>query len=297
MLFTLSRPHQSYFVDDIHYLSSLFLSPFSVPIPGSNDIIGQCVYGYLRETADEYGPANSLYYIGEGTPTRPFSKHYNVVTPDPKFIVIFAHNLTKEYSMELETQLITLYGRIDINTGILLNKTSGGKSWGPLGKVYDTQPCMFCGEIFATNSAINLHQEHCELNPSRKPHKLSGIEFQLVPCQFCGDLFKEGSGLKNHEIYYCKVNPTKLPTPSKKSYDSKRCLFCDELFPTNTIISHQRRCLSNPNRTESILKGAPVKKVPCPHCNRLFGEGPGITRHKRACHSNPNRSTVTYTKC
>lgn len=78
------------------------------------------VYQYLREDL-------TPYYIGKGSGKRAYS---NVrATPKPtniSLIQIVAHQLSNFEAIQLEIKLIALYGRKDIGTGILRNKTNGG---------------------------------------------------------------------------------------------------------------------------------------------------------------------------
>lgn len=78
------------------------------------------VYQYLRENG-------TPYYIGKGSGRRAYST--DRVIPKPTNITriqIVAHNLSELEAFLLETKLIVIYGRIDLGTGILHNKTNGG---------------------------------------------------------------------------------------------------------------------------------------------------------------------------
>ena len=86
------------------------------------------VYGYLRAVTSERGEAGTYYYIGKGRGNRAYSKHLSVPVPkDIDRIVIIADNLTEEEAFKVEMQLISKYGRINEETGILRNLTNGGE--------------------------------------------------------------------------------------------------------------------------------------------------------------------------
>jgi len=86
------------------------------------------VYGYLRAVTSERGEAGTYYYIGKGRGNRAYSKDRLVPVPkDRDRIVIIVDNLTEEEAFKLEIQLISKYGRIDEETGILHNLTNGGE--------------------------------------------------------------------------------------------------------------------------------------------------------------------------
>jgi hypothetical protein len=91
------------------------------------------VYAYAREQDDEYGKAGTYYYIGKGTPTRPYKCHgRNVKCPSnkQKNIHILCKNLQEKTAYDLEKFLISHYGRVNCKNGgggILLNRTNGGE--------------------------------------------------------------------------------------------------------------------------------------------------------------------------
>ena len=81
------------------------------------------VYTYLREDG-------TPYYVGKGKDKRAWyrSKRERIRKPkNESNIVIVKDNLTEEEAHELEINLISKYGRKDIGTGILRNKTDGGE--------------------------------------------------------------------------------------------------------------------------------------------------------------------------
>ena len=88
------------------------------------------VYQYLRSKDSEIASAGTPYYIGKGSGARAWRKgRSEKIQPpsDPSNVVIVAENLTESQAFDLETLLITKWGRVDKGTGILRNRTDGGE--------------------------------------------------------------------------------------------------------------------------------------------------------------------------
>jgi hypothetical protein len=86
-------------------------------------------YAYLRED-------RTPYYIGKGCGYRAYykSKSRYIRPPKDKSRIIFLkQNLTEEEAFKHEIYMIAVFGRKDLGTGILHNRTGGGE--GPSGAV------------------------------------------------------------------------------------------------------------------------------------------------------------------
>ena len=78
------------------------------------------VYLYLRKDG-------TPYYVGKGQGRRAYSKNHRVNVPKNKDKIVFVNtHLSEKNALKRETELILQYGRRDIKTGILENRTSGG---------------------------------------------------------------------------------------------------------------------------------------------------------------------------
>jgi hypothetical protein len=87
------------------------------------------VYMYLRSRISDGDLAGTPYYVGKGTRRRAWSNVARYI-PRPKedrYIEIVSSGMTEDDAFELEKKLISIYGRIDIGTGILRNMTDGGE--------------------------------------------------------------------------------------------------------------------------------------------------------------------------
>jgi hypothetical protein len=78
-------------------------------------------YAYLRED-------RTPYYIGKGKEGRIYSKQKNIKPPKDKSRIIFLKkNLTEEEAFRHEIYMMDVFGRKDLGTGILHNRTDGGE--------------------------------------------------------------------------------------------------------------------------------------------------------------------------
>ena len=77
-------------------------------------------YAYLRQDS-------SPYYIGKGIGNRAYRRDRVIKPPkDKSRILILKQNLTEEESFKHEIYMIAMFGRKDLGTGILHNRTDGG---------------------------------------------------------------------------------------------------------------------------------------------------------------------------
>lgn len=96
------------------------------------------VYAYIRSKDTKTAKAGTPYYIGKGCKRRYLEKHNVPIPKDRSNIIFLETNLSNVGACAIERRMIRWYGRKDLGSGILLNKTDGGDGIigckGPRGK-------------------------------------------------------------------------------------------------------------------------------------------------------------------
>jgi hypothetical protein len=106
-------------------------------------------YAYLRED-------RTPYYIGKGKGYRIYSTRRRNNPPKDKSRIIFLkQNLTEEEAFRHEVYMIAVFGRIDLGTGILHNRTDGGE--GVSGMIHSEETKRKQSEA---NKGKTLSEEH-----------------------------------------------------------------------------------------------------------------------------------------
>ena len=128
------------------------------------------VYMFIRSADSSAGPAGSPYYIGKGKGQRAFDRKRSGMRPpnDRRYITICSSCLTEEQAFDKEIELISHYGRVDLGTGILRNRTNGGE--GVAGATWKRSPRT--EEHKARLSAALKGKGHPQLEETKK--KIAG---------------------------------------------------------------------------------------------------------------------------
>lgn len=110
-------------------------------------------YAYLREDG-------TPYYIGKGENDRIYKKGKKEVQPpkNKSRIIFLKQNLTEQEAFKHEIYMIDVFGRKDLGTGILRNRTNGGE--GGSGAVRSDE---------YRNNISKIQKEHHKNNPHKNP--------------------------------------------------------------------------------------------------------------------------------
>jgi len=159
-------------------------------------------YAYLRED-------RTPYYIGKGEGNRVYYKYKNEVKPpkDKSRIIFLKQNLREEEAFKHEIYMIDVFGRKDLGTGILYNRTDGGEGG---------------------SGAIRSQEFRKNISQSRKGKKYwnDGKGNHMVSLECPGDGWMPGmseeSKRKNSEVKKGKNNPNYGKSPSKETIQKQR---------------------------------------------------------------------------
>ena len=211
------------------------------------------VYAYLRTD-------NTPYYIGKGKGDRLYEKSKGHIPPkDKSKIVILENNLTELGAFALERFYIRWYGRKDLNTGILINKTDGGDGICGFKHSEETK-----NKIAKSNTGRKL-SDNTKLKLSIRFKGIKRTDLERIKISQ-GQL-----GRKLSEEHKKKLSDIKKGT--KHSEETKNKL--SEMNKGKKITSEQ---LEKLRQSAKNRKPSTYNQKTCPHC-RLTGVSYNMTRY------------------
>ena len=216
------------------------------------------VYAYLRSKDSKTAKAGTPYYIGKGTKKRMFEKHSVGMPDDKNNIVILFDGLLEMGAFILERKLISWYGRKDLGTGILQNRTDGGE--GVSGRIVTTEQkhksrIANVGQKRTKQTCMNIKEALAMVS-------LSGEDNHFYGKEHTDETKKKMSAAKKgksyDEIYGDKADDM------RKSRSEKL---------TGRIFSEESR-----KKVSEANKGVKKKTTECPYCGKIASVA-NIARH------------------
>lgn len=143
------------------------------------------IYAYCRKDG-------TFYYIGKGTKRRAYrSKNQAYVNPpsDKSRILILHQNLDEQTAFLYEEKLILFYGRKDLGTGILQNRTNGGEGvsgWVPSDEWRKNKSDSMKGEKNPFYGKTHT-EETKEIISNKNKGRSSGEKNYFYGKRFCGE--------------------------------------------------------------------------------------------------------------
>jgi hypothetical protein len=214
------------------------------------------------------GDTGEVFYIGVGvSEKRAYSKTgrnkhwYNVVNKVGYVVDILFTDLTREAANEKERELIQLYGRLDLGTGILVNMKEGGlngEGWIMPEEVKQKISSLAKGRKLGPQSEDAKQKK-------RKPNPKVSLALR---------------GRKQSLDHVENVRRGKTGKPSSRKGKPN---------PKVSVALTGRR---RPEVSEK-LKGRPKPKVECKFCASFISENM-INRHESSCKLNPNKKVKSY---
>jgi hypothetical protein len=150
-------------------------------------------YAYLREDG-------TPYYIGKGKGKRAYDRRrHSAYVPSKNRILFLKKNLTEEEAFKHEIYMIAIFGRKDLETGILYNLTDGGD--GPSGYVYTEEQRKKMGDMRRgkkrpKHSEIMKKKSHLQIINQNKQKELR----EKYPPEKIAMLYTEGKTLKEIKL-------------------------------------------------------------------------------------------------
>lgn len=217
------------------------------------------VYAYIRSKDSATAKAGTPYYIGKGKNNRMYDPHNVPIPADRRYIVVVEGSLTEIGAFALERRYIEWWGRKDIGTGILNNRTDGGD--GISGAILGPRPSHIREKISRSNTGKQLSEEH--------KRKLSEAAARRIMPPVSAETRRKMSIAQTGKI---------------KITNSLAGKTFDEIYGELADLQREKRKLSNIGKSKGPMseehkekirkatKGRIIIDVSCPYCNTVGGK-------------------------
>jgi hypothetical protein len=244
-----------------------------------NPPTGFYVYAYIRSKDSETAKAGTPYYIGKGKDKRAWDEHIVPVPKESHRIVIIEQNLTEVGALAIERRMIRWYGRKDLKTGILHNRTDGGD--GASGYIKTEEHIR---KIADSNRGKTRSIEACE-NISKGligkkhslAHRLNNSKAQTGKKQTIETKFKRQETRKKRGIRSLPETMAKMNLASRSE---------NARIKRSATLSGHAVHEETKNKISNTLKNKP--KIRCEYCGKEFDTRNYNRWHGLNCKSSRN---------